>query len=360
MTEAQQDILEYLEHRSKNINSKITESLEKTNSPEYISALLGRSDYIHHGETLNRGIAEPALYLLNSGGKRWRPALMLLIIEALGKDPEKFMEFSIIPEVVHNATLIHDDIEDGSMTRRNVQCVHVKYGTDVAVNLADFMYYYPISTLSNSKKLSANMKNALFSTYITEMLRVGVGQATDIAWHRFLVDPYRITEENYMQMVFDKTGALSGMAAKLGAVLGGGDEKVISACGKFGATIGVAFQLQDDLLNITNSGVSKSKGGLGEDITEGKMTLLAIYALHHSKREEGKRLLEILKSHTRDPILIAEAIKIILKSGAEEHLKNLENKLLKEAWSSINKNLEESEAKKKIKRLAEFMINREI
>ncbi|MDE1850382.1 MAG: polyprenyl synthetase family protein [Candidatus Micrarchaeota archaeon] len=353
-------INEYLENRAEEINKIIHESLTMVSSNRSIEKLLGRSGYHYDPETIKKGILEPSLYLLNSGGKRWRPVLMLLIIDALGKNSENFVEFSLIPEVIHNGTLVHDDIEDNSPMRRNQPALHIKYGIDIATNLGDFMYFFPLVALADSSKLSKESKNQVLTVFVKEMTRLSIGQATDITWHKHLIDPMSISTDNYLQMVFDKTGVLARMAAKIGAVLGGADEDTVEALGKFGATIGVAFQIQDDLLNIYPSSVSKSKGGVGEDITEGKLTMLVIHALQKASKTDAQRLIAILNMHTSDPKLIAEAISIIDRYGSKEYAQKVMENIVSNAWQEIEKMLLPSEAKERLKQLAEFLIRRSI
>ncbi|MEM0149418.1 MAG: polyprenyl synthetase family protein [Candidatus Micrarchaeaceae archaeon] len=354
------DIVEYLKEQSRQIDEKINKYLTYTDSDNYFKKLLGRSGYKYHEETLYKSILEPALYILNQGGKRWRPAITLLIIEALGKNPDDYVEFSMISEIIHNGTLIHDDIEDNSKLRRGKPCVHIKYGIDVANNLGDFLYHFPVIALKSSKKLTSEVKYKIADVSDTEKLRCTIGQAEDIAWHRYLVDPYMISEDNYLQMVYDKTGALASMAAKIGGIIGGADDKTIEALGHFAASIGVAFQIQDDLLNITKSAVSENKGGTGEDITEGKVTLFVVYAIENLPQNDKERLIEILREHTEDRSKIDEAIELISKSGAIEHSRELQEKIIKDAWNNVDKRLPDSDAKNHLKALAEFLINRTI
>lgn len=355
-----EEIIEYIKTRGSDVDRRIKEYLTDRTSIRNLENLLGKSGYEYDSAALQKSIIDPANYLLNLGGKRWRPILMLTIIDALGKNSDEYIEFSIIPEIIHNATLIHDDIEDSSEMRRGSPAVHMKYGIDVGLNLGDFMFFFPVVALLDSKKLTKDTKMRMLDVYQREMLKVTIGQATDIAWHRFLVDPFKISETKYMQMAYSKTGVLASMAAKLGGVLGNADEKTIEALGRFGSTIGVAFQLQDDLLNITESGVSETKGGVGEDITEGKITLATIYTLSKADEKDKKRLIEILKMHTREKKLIKEAIAIIGRYGAADYIKELEFKLIKEAWTGLEKLLPKSIAKERLKALTEFLVNRSI
>ncbi len=351
---------DYLKTKASYVNSRIKEYLTTKSSDKYIERLLGRAAYKYDNDAITKSILEPSWYLFNLGGKRWRPVLMLLMIEALGGNPEHFVEFSIIPEIIHNATLIHDDIEDDSPTRRGAPAVHVKFGLDVSLNLGDFLYYFPLVALLDSKKLDMETKSRMLEIYAREMLRVTTGQATDIAWHRFLVNPFKITEAEYLEMCYNKTGVLAQMACKLAGALCNVDENTLVKLGRFGATVGVAFQIQDDVLNIYESKVSKSKGGVGDDISEGKITLLVIYTLRKADAKDKKRLTQILKMHTKNRRLIFEAIDIIKKYDAREYVTALEKKIVNEAWNGIEDKLKESEAKKHLRELVDFLIARSV
>ncbi len=354
------DILEYMRQRGAEVDRKINEYLTDTGSVRYLGSLLGRSGYEYDAKAISRAVIEPASYLLALGGKRWRPILMLTIIDALGRDSNDYIEFSIIPEVIHNGTIIHDDIEDNSDLRRGSESVHKKYGIDVGLNLGDFMFFFPIVALLDSKKIGDSAKMRILDVYQREMLKLSLGQATDIAWHRSFVDPFVISESQYLQMAYSKTGVLAGMAAKIGGVLGGADDRTIAALGLFGSSIGVAFQLQDDLLNISESELANGKGGKGEDITEGKVTLLVIHALASADEMERKRLRELLAMHTKDKALISEAIEIINKYDSQSYTKALEERLVRDAWKDLDKLLQDSDAKKRLKAIAEFLINRSL
>ncbi len=351
---------DYLRERGGYVDELLRRYLVTRASDDFLARLLGKPSYKYDTEAITKTIFEPTWYLLGSGGKRWRPVLMLLVMEALGKNPNDFAEFAIIPELVHNATLIHDDIEDGSPKRRGIDAVHVKYGEDVAINVGDYLYFFPILALLDSGKLTTRTKNAVLSIYLREMVRVCTGQSIDIAWHRSLIDPLSITEDNYMQMVYDKSGVLPRMACSLAAALCGANKRAVSAMGHFGATIGVAFQIQDDVLNIYESDLSKNKGMVGDDITEGKITLLVIHAMQKSGESDRKRLLEILGSHTRDPAVIRDAIDIIDRSGAKEFAAKTENKIVTDAWARVDRLLQESPAKDRLKQLTQFLINRTV
>lgn len=347
-----------LSEKSKEINDATLTYLKKQATKEYLSKILGKTKYDYDEKAFEKGVLDPLWYLLDLGGKRWRPILMLLFIEALGKNPNDYIEFSTIVEIIHNATLVHDDIEDNSLTRRGSPAVHIKYGLDIATNLGDFMMFFPTHMLFSSKKLSENIKSKATTSYLSNMVRVTIGQATDISWHAGLIPPEDITEEKYLEMSNNKTGVLSRFAGELSGILCEADDKTIKAFGDFGASLGVAFQIQDDILNIDVSKVSESKGGVGDDISEGKITLIIIRTLHQASKSDKEHLLKILSEHTKDKEKIKDAITIINKYDSINYCKKIANQIILDALKNIDPLLKESEAKNLIKEFANFMITR--
>ena len=317
--------------------------------------------YTYNLEALNKAVAEPIWEFLDRGGKRWRPALFLLIIEALGKNPEEFLDFAIIPEVIHNGTIMIDDIEDSSEMRRGKPCTYRIYGIDIAINAGNAMYYLPLVTLiKNRDKLSKEKLSRLYEIYVQEMINLSFGQAMDIAWHKGLANADEIDVEDYMQMCAYKTGTLARMAAKMAAVLADANEELVEKLGRFAEAIGVAFQMQDDILDLTSEEFAQKKGGRGQDITEGKRTLMVIYTLKRASENDRKRLIEILNMHTTEQKLRDEAIAIMEKYNAIEYAKNYAKKLVNESWNDIKALLPPSSAKEKLKAFANYLIERKI
>ena len=317
--------------------------------------------YTYNLEALNKAVAEPIWEFLDRGGKRWRPALFLLIIEALGKNPEEFLDFAIIPEVIHNGTIMIDDVEDSSEMRRGKPCTYRIYGIDIAINAGNAMYYLPLVTLiKNRDKLSKEKLSRLYEIYVQEMINLSFGQAMDIAWHKGLANADEIDVEDYMQMCAYKTGTLARMAAKMAAVLADANEELVEKLGRFAEAIGVAFQMQDDILDLTSEEFAQKKGGRGQDITEGKRTLMVIYTLKRASENDRKRLIEILNMHTADQKLRDEAIAIMEKYNAIEFAKNYARKLVEGSWKEVERLLSPSDAKNKLKSFAQYLIERKI
>ncbi len=317
--------------------------------------------YAYNLEALNKAIAEPIWEFLDRGGKRWRPGLFLLICEALGKDPTDFLEYAIIPEVIHNGTLMIDDIEDQTELRRGKPCSYRLFGLDIAINAGNAMYYLPLLPLiENRKMIPAELLNKAYEIYVQEMINLSLGQAMDVAWHKGLADADEIGQKEYLQMCAYKTGTLARIAAKLSAVLSGADDKLTERLGRFAEAIGVAFQIQDDILDLTGEYFAQRKGGRGMDISEGKRTLMVIYTLHKGKPTDRRRLRDILKMHTDEQELRDEAIDIMEKYGAVEYAKNYARKIVRESWESAAKLLPASSAREKLRAFADYLIEREI
>jgi geranylgeranyl pyrophosphate synthase len=192
------------------------------------------------------------------------------------------------------------------------------------------------------------------------MINLSVGQAMDIAWHRGLANADRIDERDYLQMCAYKTGTLARMAARLAAVLADANVELVDKLGRFAESIGVAFQMQDDVLDLTSAEFTERKGGRGEDITEGKRTLAVIHALKTADAKDRERLIEILNMHTSSQELRDEAIKIMTKYGSIEHVKEFAGKIVRESWQQAGRLLPASEAKERLNAFAAFLIERKI
>lgn len=355
------DIKKLLAEKQAMIDKVIEKYIPRKFTKQNLEFICGKPRFEHNTEAPQKAIAEPVWDFLDRGGKRWRPYLFLTVVEALGSNPEKFIDFVVIPEVVHNATLMHDDIEDSSKERRGKLCTYILFGIDIAVNAGHTMFYMPLlSLIRNRNKIDSETLLKIYEIYAQEMNNLGFGQAMDIAWHRGIANADAVSENEYLQMCAYKTGTLARMSAKIAAVLAGADEKTVEKLGHFAESIGVAFQIQDDILNIVGEKFAEKKGGFGEDITEGKRSLMVINTLQKANAQDRKRLIEMLNMHTLEQKLRNEAIAIIKKYGAVEYAKNFARKMVEETWGEVDKILKPSPAKEKLKAFAYYLIEREI
>ncbi len=351
------DIEAYLTEQSKGINKEIDAAVPHKISLEWLESTFGKPSYGYDVESIQKGIVDPMWDLLDRGGKRWRPVLYLLSLEAVGGDIEKYRRYVVIPEVIHNGSLIVDDIEDNSDLRRGKPCVHKIYGVDVAVNCGNAMYFLPNVLVTKDTSTSDKTKLAVLDLITNELLRVHAGQGLDIWWHRG--NKYEISETEYLQMCAYKTGTLARLAAKLGGILGNGTPEQIEQLGRFAETIGVAFQIQDDILNLVGEEFAKGKG-LGEDIHEGKRTIMVLHTLRAATEADKKRLLEILNSHPTDQTIINEAIAIIEKYGSIDYARKKAKELVEGSWKGVDSTLPPSHAKDVLKAFGQYLIDRKI
>jgi len=355
------DVEKLLEERAKTIDKTIEKYIPRKYNKNALLFSLNPPRYGYNIDALNKALTEPIWNFLDRGGKRWRPFLFLLIVEALGRNPDEFMDFAIIPEIVHNGTIMVDDIEDNSELRRGKPCTHRLFDLDVAINAGNAMYYLPLLPLiKNRGKLSTKKLSEIYEVYVREMINLSLGQAMDIAWHKGLADAEKITEKQYLQMCAYKTGTLARMAAKIAAILCEASEDNVDRVGRFAEAIGVAFQIQDDILDLTSKGFSEKKGGRGQDITEGKRSLAVIHTLEMAKPADKKRITEILNIHTPDQKLKIEAIRLMEKYNSVDYAKEFARKIVTDSWKEIDRLLQPSEAKQKLHAFANYLVERKI
>ncbi|MEM7817415.1 MAG: polyprenyl synthetase family protein, partial [Candidatus Aenigmatarchaeota archaeon] len=165
------DIEKLLAQKSELIDKAIEKWLPRRYDAMALERTFGKPRFKYNIEAANRAIAEPVWDLLDRGGKRWRPALLLLVCEALGGDAEAALDWAIIPELVHNGTLMVDDVEDSSELRRGKPCTYKIFGTDIAVNAGNALYYMPLQVLLKSKLADERLKRA-YEIYAQEMVNI--------------------------------------------------------------------------------------------------------------------------------------------------------------------------------------------
>ena len=341
------------------IDETIQKYLPRKITREYLQDfLVGKKDGYNY-EVLNKTIAQPIWDFIDRGGKRWRPLLYLLVLDALGGNAKKAKDFLIIPELIHNGTLIVDDIEDESELRRGKKCLHHLFGLDVAINAGNLAYFLPLKLFFLKKQqFSAKIWQKAYEVYIQEMINVSVGQAIDIGWHRGLVLPRNAQE--YYEMTRQKTGAMVRLSVKLAAIFAGAGEKTIQKLSEVSEKIGVAFQIQDDILDIELEGQDRAKFGksFGNDIKEGKKTLMVIRALKKASPKDRVELARILNNHTHDFEEAKKAIDILRKYKTVEYAREKAKALMAQAQREIAPLLRNCKSQRAVQRLMEFLIER--
>jgi geranylgeranyl diphosphate synthase type I len=305
---------------------------------------------------------------IDYGGKRLRPALIALSCEALNGNVKDTITAGTALEIAHTFLLIHDDIEDFSETRRGNPCLHITYGTPHAINMGDYLMMKVYDTLLSGKKLWGPEKTLKVMNLISEMLIItGEGQAMEIDQRD--KDLSEATMEWYEKMSLHKTGYYSGGSpCAIGAVIAGGNENQVEALKKFGFAIGVAFQIQDDILNITmpeseeKTAPGTSGGGYGKDfagdLKEGKRTLLIVHAFEHADKNEKERMKKLVGKKDITLEEKKEVIDIMKKYDSIEFARNYAKKMIEDALKNMKKNIPETEGRKKLESIAEFFVER--
>lgn len=353
-----EDIIKYLEKKKPIINGIIREYLPEKFDKNYLEYAFGKARYSYDTESLNKALAEPINDFLARGGKRWRPALFLLISEILGADMEKIKDFAILPELAHTGSIIIDDIEDLGELRRGKPCLHKLFGEDVAINAGNLAYFLPLLALiKNRGRFDDKTLIRAYGAYGQEMINIHIGQALDIWWHKGKASG--VTEKQYLQMCAYKTGTLARLSARLAAIFSGAPEETEHSLGRLAESLGVGFQIQDDVLSAS-PGEFTEKKGYGDDITEGKRSLIVIHALANAPEEEREELLDILDKHTRDRELIKRALDILSKNGSVDYARQFARNLIQDAWKQAEPLLPDKPPKKTLEAFMQFAISRKI
>ena len=308
----------------------------------------------------NLGTIEPqelqdaSLYLTKAGGKMLRPALTLIVADAVGGNKEDAINTAAAFELVHTFSLIHDDIMDDDDMRRGKPSVHKVWDEPTAILAGDTLFSKAFEMIILSKDNGAdpaNVANAL-ATVADACVKICEGQASDMGFE----GNFDVKEEEYSNMIFKKTGALIAAATKAGAIMGGANQEVVDAMYDYGRLIGQAFQIQDDYLDVVSDEESLGKP-IGSDIAKGKMTLMVVKALAEAEGEDRDRIIEILKDANSTQMMVDEAIDLFNKYGSIEYAHNLALANVAEA-KEVLEILDDSESKQVLVELADFVLER--
>lgn len=297
------------------------------------------------------------LFHINTGGKRWRPTLCILLCEAYGKSRKDALPLASAIELYHNWTLIHDDIEDDDEIRRDKPTVWKKYGRPHGINIGDGMNEVAFRLLSKGRdRWGDNVYSDLNDLIHKHLLRITEGQTMDMNF-RHRVD---LNENQYMEMIRRKTGDLVVITSVGGAIIGNAPKEHQKALKEYSYKIGPAFQIRDDLLDYTEG---KGRGGeIGCDIKEGKRSLMVIHAFNHLPEKKKKQLVEILdkpreKTTRKD---VKKAKNLMEHCDAFEYADTKQKKLANEAKNIVQNYIPDSEAKDLLMLLSQYLIERNV
>ncbi|MBF4804937.1 polyprenyl synthetase family protein [Lancefieldella rimae] len=327
---------------------------------------------------LNTYLYQPLRGFSATGGKRVRPALVLLATQAVHGNVEAALPVACAIEDFQSAALIHDDIADKSELRRGEPCLYRRLGTGLAINVGDAALVHTIGRICHSNTYDETTRLRLIDALISMQEHTLEGQALDLGWTQ--ENRWDITPDEYLFMATSKTAYYSASYPLLcGAIVGGGTAEQRSALEAFGLKAGLAFQLQDDLLNLVGDAKTQGKD-FRSDITEGKRTLLVVKAIEvllaDAKDNTGsntksstsdaavakasyKKLISLLSSKTNDPILLEEAVELIVSTGAVDDVRAYAQTLIAEAKGYLEEAPFDAEARDTLLSMADFFVNRE-
>lgn len=305
---------------------------------------------------LERYLYAPLRRFVASGGKRTRPALCLLGAAAVDAPEERALSVASAVELFQSAALIHDDIADKGELRRGQPCVHVTEGVGVALNVGDLALVATTATVLRDERLDDATRLALLDEICSMEERTLEGQALDLGWARD--GRWDVSVDDYLYMASHKTAYYTAaVPLACGAICGGGSKQQVEALRAFGMDAGLAFQLQDDLLNLVGDSEAQGKD-FRSDITEGKRTLLAVWALEHLDAQDCDELVALLSSETSDSTKLARAVELMEQAGSIEHTRSYALQLVKQAKSHLDGVRLNEDARNTLLSMADFFVER--
>ncbi|MFO7677228.1 MAG: polyprenyl synthetase family protein [Thermoplasmatota archaeon] len=295
---------------------------------------------------------QAARHLPLGGGKRLRPFLAMIACESVGGDGIKTLPFGSALELLHNFTLVHDDIMDNSDLRRSVPTVHIQFSEAAAILAGDLLFTKSFEAM-HDLQIECSVFRELNHKLIQCVLRICEGQQLDVDFEQQKI----ITEQQYLDMIMRKTAVLFELSALGGAIIGGADQQQIHTLTEYGMNIGYAFQIWDDFLDISSNTETLGKD-IGNDIRNGKKTLIAVHALHHAQGEH-KKILDVNfgNAHATEKD-IQQVFTVLEQIGSIEYARSkaLEYNIKAKQLLSM---LPQSEAKRLLFDLADYSIQRE-
>lgn len=295
------------------------------------------------------GLYEPIEYTLASGGKRLRPRLVLLAAEMFGGKEEKVLPAALAIEVFHNFTLLHDDVMDKADIRRGRPTVHVRWNDNTAILSGDQMVIEAYTLLSRvpADRLSETLR--LFNKMATEICE---GQQYDMEFE----GREQVSIEEYMQMIRLKTSVLLAAALQIGAYIAGANAAQQKALYEYGINIGLAFQIQDDILDVYGDPRTFGKA-IGGDICCNKKTYMLLTALQRADDETRAELEQWLQTQDKSDEKIQAVTDIYTRTGAREVCETVMQLHTHEALSQLNA-LPQNDATEQLRKLAEKLVMR--
>ena len=275
---------------------------------------------------------DAASHLIIHGGKRLRPYLVLKSCQMLGGKQSDAISAASAVEMIHNFTLVHDDIMDNDEMRHGVTTTHKKFDIPLAILAGDVLYSKAYNTISSKSKLSSNYTTQLVSKLSKACIEICEGQVNDI---KFAENKRIPTEKEYIKMIEKKTAVLFEVSCAMGAICAKRKQKDVKNLSVFGRNLGIAFQITDDLIGII--GDSKiTKKPVGNDIREGKKSLPIILAIKKARGQNRTKIMRVFGNSRASKQQINLAVNVIRSLGVEKEVRDIALKYAQRAEKSIS------------------------
>lgn len=313
-------------------------------------------------EAFSRSYISPMREIADRGGKSWRSYAALACCDVVGGDSRQYVQWLAMPELLHVGSLIVDDVEDQSEIRRGGPCCHVIYGEPIAINAGTGCYFVGQSLLS-SHRLSDSAKLRIYDLYFAALRAGHAGQALDLHGLDDAMDvavqsgDSRDLEARVRGIHRLKTAAPAASLARMGAIAGGGNDAQVEALGCYFESVGLAFQIIDDVLNMR--GFKKNLKLRGEDISRGIVTYPIAKAVSRYSLEDRHRLWSTLKSKPTDRLIVDGVIAELEECGAIEDCVQEAHQMVEDAWGRLDPLVEDSLSKLMLRAFSWFVLERQ-
>jgi geranylgeranyl diphosphate synthase type II len=316
---------------------------------EYLTEETLRANYLKVNGKYPSSLYEPLNYIMSGGGKRIRPLLMILACEAFGGEFEDAVDAAVAIEILHNFTLVHDDIMDNAATRRGKETIHKRWDVNTAILVGDELIGLSYRSLLKTRSRRIDDVVRAFTDGVIEVCE---GQAFD---KEFETDN-SISLDDYFLMIKKKTAELIRISSVIGSIIAdaGNDEIKLISC--YAKNLGFAFQIQDDLLDVIADENEFGKK-IGGDILEKKKTYPYLRALELSNKNDRDRLAELYLEGNENHNKTGEVINIYKRSGAIESAKDEIKKYTLKANESLSR-LKNEQARLRLKSFSDMLLNR--
>ncbi|MGE0014850.1 MAG: polyprenyl synthetase family protein [Candidatus Methanomethylophilaceae archaeon] len=293
----------------------------------------------------NQELTEMCRYVMTSGGKRIRPAVCILAYYACGgRDPQRAIEIGSAFEIIHSATLVHDDINDQGELRRGRKSLYREYTIGKAIITGDFMF-------AMGFRLIGSTFPGIVEYIVDASASMSAGEFTQKKFEH----KSKVTEADYMEIINGKTAKIISASAKAGALISDADIDTLDAIGDYALALGIAFQIIDDTLDVIGDADSTGKL-VGIDLIEGKPTLPIIYAMEDLRY--GKQIVEVFETEEPDAETVEKAIGMIKKTDAIRRCREKAMEVLNEARHNLDV-IGDSIYKRALLALGDYVVTRD-